>query len=483
MSAQRMSNADAAWLHMDRPTNLMVVNAVLWFDEPIDPIRATEILRTRLVERYPRFRQRVVEPRMRMGFPTWEDDPNFELSRHIHHLALPAPGDRRMLEELVSDLMMSPLDRTKPLWDTYLIDGYGDGMAMVSRMHHCIADGIALSRLLFSLTDSNPEAGIAPPEEERGGRTLLGSMLAPVRAGAHVAEAGMHQGLEVIAHPGEELPGLAARTGADARALAKLLLTTADAKTVLRGKLGVPRRVTWSDRMPLEEIKDIGHATGTTVNDVLIAAMTGALHRYLKRRHSLVDEIRTMVPFNLRPLDEPLPRELGNRFGLVYLALPVGINDPATRLSEVHLRMDRIKHSPEGVISYGILGVIGMTPPQIEQRLLDVFAQKTTAVMTNVPGPREPLYFAGTELAGVVGWVPAAGSIGIGMSIFSYNGGVTVGFQVDPGLVPDPEKIIEDYETELDALGRLVTRPLARGHSRTSRRSQRRVPERSAEPH
>lgn len=483
MSAQRMSNADAAWLHMDRPTNLMVVTSVLWFDEPVDLIRSREIIRTRLVERFPRFRQRVVEPRLGLGFPSWEDDPNFDLGRHVHHLALPAPGDRWMLEELVSDLMTTPLDRTKPLWDTYLIDGYGKGMALVSRMHHCIADGIALSRLLLSLTDSSPEAGIAPLEQEHGRRTLLGTVAAPVRAGAHLAEAGMHQGLEILAHPADELPGLAARTASDARALAKLLLTTADANTVLRGKLGVTRRVTWSDPMPLEEIKEIGHATGTTVNDVLIAAMTGALHRYLKRRSSLVDEIRTMVPFNLRPLDEPLPRELGNRFGLVYLPLPVGIKDPARRLAEVHLRMDRIKHSPEGMLSYGILGVIGMTPPQIEQRLLDVFAQKTTAVMTNVPGPREPLYFAGTELAGVVGWVPAAGSIGVGMSIFSYNGGVTVGFQVDPGLVPDPEKIIADYEAEVEALRRLVTRPAPRGHSRTARRGQRRAPEPAAEPH
>ena len=476
MSAQRMSNADAAWLHMDRPTNLMVVNSVLWFDEPVDLIRTREVIRTRLVERFPRFRQRVVEARLGLGLPTWEDDPNFELGRHIHHLALPAPGDRRTLEALVSDLMMSPLDRTKPLWDTYLIDGYGEGMALVTRMHHCIADGIALSRLLLSLTDSAPDAGIAPPKEERENRTLLDAMVAPVRAGAHLAETGLHQGLEILAHPADELPGLAARTGSDARALAKLLLTTADADTVLRGKLGVARRVTWSDRMPLEDIKEIGHATGTTVNDVLIAAMTGALHRYLKRHHSLVDEIRTMVPFNLRPLDEPLPRELGNRFGLVYLALPVGIKDPASRLSEVHLRMDRIKRSPEGMLSYGILSVIGMTPPQIEQRLLDVFAQKTTAVMTNVPGPREPLYLAGTELAGVVGWVPAAGSIGLGMSIFSYNGGVTVGFQVDPGLVPHPETIISDYETEVEALRQLTIRPRPKTRSRSKRRPERRTP-------
>ena len=162
MSAQRMSNADAAWLHMDRPTNLMVVNSVLWFDEPVDLIRTREVIAHRWSN------ASAISSARRggspgLGLPTWEDDPNFELDRHIHHLTLRRPGDRRTLEALVSDLMMSPLDRTKPLWDTYLIDGYGEGMALVTRMHHCIADGIALSRLLLSLTDSAPDAGIAPP--------------------------------------------------------------------------------------------------------------------------------------------------------------------------------------------------------------------------------------------------------------------------------------------------------------------------------
>jgi diacylglycerol O-acyltransferase / wax synthase len=457
MSAQRMNNADAAWLHMDRPTNLMVVNSVLWFDEPVDLERSKEVLAARLVARFPRFHQRIVEPQFGIGVPSWEDDPNFDLDRHIHHIALPAPGDKATLEKLVGDLMVTPLDRSKPLWDTYLVEGYGQGMAMISRMHHCIADGIALSRVLLSLTDAQPDAGIAPEEDHADGRGLLGSLAAPVKVGAHLAEAGVHEGIEILTHPASELTALAARGTAEGRALGKLLLTGSDAKTVFRGELGVARRVTWSERMPLDEIKAIGHATGTTVNDVLVAAMTGALHRYLSGRDSLVKEIRTMIPFNLRPLDKPLPRDLGNRFGLVYLTLPVGIADPAKRLVEVHQRMEAIKHSPESVLSYGILEVLGLTPPQIEQRLLDVFAQKVTAVMTNVPGPREPLYFAGTELAGVVGWVPAAGSIGMGMSIFSYNGGVTVGFQVDARLIPDPEKIIGDFEREVQALKELAT--------------------------
>ena len=457
MSAQRMSNADAAWLHMDRPTNLMVVNALLWFEEPVDAGRVREILRSRLVEPFPRFRQMVMEPRLGVGVPSWQDDRRFDLDRHVHHLAVPAPGDKRALEALVSDLVVSPLDRSKPLWDMYLIDGFGAGMAMLSRTHHCIADGIALSRVLLSLTDAHPDAGIAPARE-RTGRGVLGSIAAPVKAGGQVARAGVHEGIEILTHPSAELPALASRGTADAATLAKLLLTGSDAKTVLSAKLSVSRHVTWSERMPLDGIKAIGHATGTTVNDVLTTAMTGALHGYLLGRDSLVDEIRVMVPYNLRAPDDPLPRELGNRFGLVYLTLPVGITDPADRLAEVHRRMDAIKHSREGGLSYAILEAVGLTPHQIEQSLLDVFAQKTTAVLTNVAGPAEPVYFAGSKIAGVVPWVPAAGTIGMGINIFSYNGGVTVGLQVDAGLIPDPDTIIADYEREVDTLRKLAPR-------------------------
>jgi diacylglycerol O-acyltransferase len=449
-----MSNADAAWLHMDRPTNLMVVNALLWFEEPIDAERVKEILRSRFVEPFPRFRQLVSEPRLGIGVPSWENDPSFDLDRHVHHLVLPAPGDKRALEELVGELAARPLDRSKPLWDWYLVDGFGAGMAMIVRIHHCIADGIALSRVLLSLTDTHADAGIAP-RRDGAGRGRLGSIAAPVKAGARLAQAGVHEGIEILTHPSAELPALASRGTADAATLAKLLLTGSDAKTVLSAKPRVSRRVTWSERIPLDGIKAIGHATGTTVNDVLTAAMTGALRRYLLSRDSLVEEIRTTVPYNLRPPDEPLPRELGNRFGLVYLTLPVGIADPADRLAEVHRRMDAIKHSPEGGLSYAILETVGLTPRQIEQSVLDVFTQKTSAVLTNVQGPREPVYFAGSKIAGVVPWVPAAGTIGLGIDLFSYNGGVTVSLQVDAGLIPDPETIIADYEHEVEALRQL----------------------------
>jgi WS/DGAT/MGAT family acyltransferase len=468
MSKQRMSTADAAWLHMDRPTNLMVVNSVMWTGEPIDRDRARAIVEERLVDRFPRFSQRIAEPTLGLGVPSWEDDPDFDLDVHLHHLALPAPGGPAELQRLVADLMTQPLDRNKPLWHSYLVEGYGGGSAMITRIHHCIADGIALARLLLSLTDEEPGAGIAPPRPDAS-RPGPVEMLA---AGAHVAEAALHEGIELLNHPRAEGRNLAGTAIADGRALGKLLLTGSDAQSVLKGRLGVARRVTWSDGLPLERIKRIGHRAGATVNDVMLAAVTGALHGYLKERDALVDEIRVMVPFNLRALDKPLPRELGNRFGLVYLQLPVGIADRRARLAAVHEEMERIKRTPEGAVSYAILGAIGMTPLPLEQRIVDVFTTKATAVMTNVPGPRRPVYFAGAKVEGVLGWVPAGGDIGLGVSIFSYDGKITVGVQSDAGLVGDPEVIVARLEDELAALGRLrAPRPAAEARPRAAARA------------
>ncbi len=453
-----MHSADAAWLHMDRPTNLMVVNSVLWFDEPMDLDRGREVVRERLVEAFPRFRQRIVEPRAGVGLPYWEDDPNFDLDRHLHHIALPAPGDSRALQALVGDLMSSPLDRSKPLWDIYVIDGYGAGMAQMSRFHHSIADGIALARVLLSMTDQRPDAGIGSPARGPTDRGRLDGLTRPLAAGAHVIGAAANEGLELLAHPRSQLSGLVGTTAKDSRALAKLLLTPPEHENALRGRLGVRQTVSWSDRIALDDVKAIGRATGTTVNDVLVAATTGALRRYLIDRRSLVDELRAMVPFNLRPLDQPLPRDLGNQFGLVYLQLPVGIRGRRRRLAEVHRQMDAIKHSPEGAVSYGILGVIGLTPPQIERRLVDLFASKSSLILTNVPGPREPVYFAGTRVAGVIPWVPAGGSIALGVSIFSYAGRVTVGLRADAGIVSEPGAIIDAFEDELEKLAALTPR-------------------------
>ena len=335
---QRMPNADVAWLHMDRPTNLMVINSVMLFDSRLDAGRLREVIAERLIAPYPRFRGLVKESRLPLRGPSFETDPNFDLDRHLHHRGLPDPGDERALRELMSDLIATPLDHGKPLWDIYVLDRPGGGQALLVRMHHCIADGIALAQVMLGLTDTRPgrtparagpasarvkpavlagalEAATAVP------RAALGSAAGVALAARGVAEGALGEARELLASPARALE-LVEERAADARALAKLLLTPADAGSALRGELGVARTLAWTKQLDLEHVKAIAHAQGATVNDVLLAAVSGALRRHLRAEGEEPTEVRAFVPFNLRPLEEAIPEDLGNRFGLVFLTLP-----------------------------------------------------------------------------------------------------------------------------------------------------------------
>jgi WS/DGAT/MGAT family acyltransferase len=231
-----------------------------------------------------------------------------------------------------------------------------------------------------------------------------------------------------------------------------MLLTPADAVSAIKGDPGLRRRVAWGEPISLARVKRIAHAQGATVNDVLMAALSGALRHYLRERGSPVREIQAIVPFNLRPLDEPVPRELGNKFGLVFLPLPVGVSGSYRRLTEVHKRMGEIKASREGPVSYELLSAAGLTPEPVERRIVEVFTGKGTAIVTNVPGPPEPVYLAGAPVRRVLMWAPTSGHIGMSASIFSYRGEVTVGLMVDAALIPDPDEVVVQLERELAAL-------------------------------
>jgi diacylglycerol O-acyltransferase / wax synthase len=179
------------------------------------------------------------------------------------------------------------------------------------------------------------------------------------------------------------------------------------------------------------------------------------LRHYLQAHDSPVGEIQALVPFNLRPLDRPVPRELGNKFGLVLLPLPVGTSGSYRRLTAVHERMQAIKDGRQGAVSYGMLSLAGLAPQTLERRLVDLYSGKGTAVMTNVAGPSKPVYLAGTPVRSLLFWAPTSGHLGMSVSIFSYRGEVTVGLMVDAALVPDPDEVVTQFERELDALARL----------------------------
>jgi WS/DGAT/MGAT family acyltransferase len=316
------------------------------------------------------------------------------------------------------------------------------------RIHHSLADGIALTRVLLSLTDGQAEADEEVPAD---GSTdsMVGSLAA---AGANLARQGASQALR-LATPG----GMAETVGQGARATSVVrdLLTIDNPPNVLAGTPGIRKRIVWTHAVPLQPLKHVGKLADATLNDVLMSAVAGALHRYQVERHALPVDLVTMVPVNVRPLDKPLPRELGNQFALVFFTFPSSTPGLLARLAETKRRMDWLKSSPESVLTFGLITAIGFSTPVLERYVVNFFANKAIGVTTNVAGPREPRTMAGVPVTGVLGWVPGSGTQTVGVCIFTYAGTVRVGFMVDAGVVPDPEALLVAFEDEVDALVRL----------------------------
>jgi len=454
-----MADVDSAWLRMDDPTNLMVVTGLLVLDRPVSLARIRSLVEQRLL-RFPRFRQRVVGADVPVGTPVWSDDEALDLAYHVQEVALPPPGDEAALQALVSALMSRPLSIERPLWQFHLVPHYQGGSALVGRVHHCIGDGLALIYVMLAMSDDGPqppgaaEAGAA--ETDGGWDGLVGTIAAAASQAAALPVALLRQVAGVVSNP-ERMLQVTGQAAAGLGALGKLLLMDPDPPTALKGPLVTVKRAVWSRPLPLAEVKRIGRVTGATINDVLIAAVSGALRRYLAARGPTPAadlSIRAVVPVNLRPIEQA--HLLGNQFGLVFLSLPVGLEDPLDRVFEVRRRMTAIKRSPEAYLAFQILRAIGMAPRQIFDLVVELFGRKATAVMTNVVGPRERLVMAGVPLRQAMFWVPCAGRLGLGISVLSYAGDVWIGLNADAHVIPDPETILQGFDAEIRALAALV---------------------------
>jgi WS/DGAT/MGAT family acyltransferase len=463
-AAERMSRVDTAWLRMDSDVNLMMIVGI-WLVTPalqIGPVR--DRIGAKLLQ-YDRFRQKAL---VDATGAHWAFDDDFDLDNHVVETRLErrkGETERHALQRLCGRLATVPLDHTRPLWQFHFIGHYEGGSAMIARIHHCIADGIALTAVMQSLTDG----GNDPPKRRRpagdghahgdAGDWLTDAVLKPLTditvkaigvTGDRVARS-----MEALSHPQQPLAGSIdmARTGVQiASDVAALALMPDDSPTRLKGHGNGHKVVAWNEPVPLSDVKTISKGLNCSINDVLLSCAAGAIGQYL--RHQGDDptgkEIRAMVPVNLRPVEKAW--QLGNRFGLVPLVLPIGIENPIERVYAVRRRMDELKGSYQPLLAFGILAVTGLFIKPVQDAVLNMFARKATAVMTNVPGPAEPLRFCGATLRQNIFWVPASGDIGVGVSILSYAGGVQFGLITDEKLCPQPQQIIDRFEPEFEKL-------------------------------
>lgn len=453
-----MSKVDTAWLRMEQPSNLMMITGIIGLEDEVDYERLLKTIEQRFLT-FDRFRQKAVDG---ASGAYWEIDEDFDLKSHVRRVALPGKADEEELRILVAHLASSPLNHARPLWQFHLVENFEKGPVLICRIHHCIADGIALVQVFLSLTDDSPTAPPAPadPEQWRERRAaespVFQRLLEPAKEGidmaVHLGQRAIEEGVSLLQDPARA-SRYAHEAGELAGELAHALALPADPRTRLKGRLSPRKEVAWAEPLPLDEVKSVGKAFGCTVNDVLIACASGALRRYLLECGGNGDteaDIRATVPVNLRPLEHA--HELGNHFGLVFLDLPISIENPLERLYVVNDRMTELKSSRQAAVTFGVLAALGMGPSALQKPILDLLSEKASAVLTNVPGPQKPLYLAGSMMRSLMFWVPQNGSIGAGISILSYNGQVFFGLITDRRRIPDPQAIIDRFRPEFDKL-------------------------------
>ncbi len=479
-TVERMSKVDTAWLRMDSPSNLMMIIGV-WIIKPGVTYRAVcDRIEDRLLK-YPRFSQRV---QLDATGASWVTDNNFRIKRHVLREKLPASAKKHPEQELqqrLGELAVQPLDARYPLWDFRLVEHFDGGSALLVRIHHCIADGLALISVIQTLVDG----GTDPPQRAAHGthphgweaaedwmsHTLIEPLTVAAIKALEVAGDGAVHAFEAIGDPRNVLEkwlesGLSKGKAGSAdvarlvyqvlRDGAALALMADDSPTRLKGVPGVVKRVAWCRPLPLDEVRAVSKALRCSINDVLLACVAGAMAQYLKGFGDAVlgKEVRAMVPVNLRPMSQAY--KLGNQFGLAPVVLPLGLDNPIERVYEVRRRMSELKGSMQPLMAFAMLAIAGVLIKPAQDAMLNLFSKKTTAVMTNVPGPREKMKFCGATLDQALFWVPQSGSVGLGVSILSYGGGVQFGLISDTTLCPDPQAIIDQFGPEFEKLSLLT---------------------------
>lgn len=443
MTVTRMASADGAWLGIDAPDNLMMVTAVLRLRGPVDWARFADVVQARIVARYPTFRRRALRAAGRLGQSVWSDDPNFDLTDHVVPGALVADSESD-LADVVSDLLATPLDMTRSPWQFHLVDGPMGNSTVVARLHHCIADGIALASVLLSLTD-DPDGQTA--DEKTAAAETAAAAAEPVAADMAAAD-----------NPAAPVagPGLLHHVWSRVRlgfgvvvTVLRILTFSRDPRTSLHARLGTGKVAAWTRPIEIDRLKDIGRTYGVTLNDVLLAVTAGALRRYLLAHDEPPHDLRIFMPVNLRPQGRPVSAALGNHFGLVFLTLPISQADPERRVRAVHERTRRLKAGQQAAATFVMLRTVGVAPRWAQRLSAQLLGAKSSAVVTNARGPSESVTLAGAPVAGVMFWVPQTGSVGLGLSVLSYAGTVTVGIAADRNVVGEPSALAEAMEAEV----------------------------------
>ncbi|HEY7948055.1 MAG TPA: wax ester/triacylglycerol synthase family O-acyltransferase [Acidimicrobiales bacterium] len=455
-----MSPLDASFLHVEDSVSHMHIASVGVFEGP-SPAFADIVARVRAkLPLVPRYRQVVRFVPFDLGRPVWVDDPHFNIDYHIRHTALPAPGGEGELRKLVGRVMSQPLDRTRPLWEIWVVEGLdGGNWALLSKTHHAMVDGVSGTDIMAAIFDLSPSVPVGEPDAWEPAPAPTPLTLAreavvdlvrnpyeqfrAVRASTRVPRQALHQAVEVTR-------GLSAMAG----------LVRPTPVSSLNGPIGPHRRYGWASTS-VDDIKAVRKSLSGTFNDVVLAAITNGFRQLLLARGETVDRVvRTLVPVSVRPRDTT-GRAVGdgtfeNKVSAMFAELPVGIDDPVHRLHAITAQMDGLKESKQAVAGEALTSMTGFAPPMLlalGMRLATRVAQRNVnTITTNVPGPQMPLYVAGSRMLKAYPYVPLAGQIRIGVAIFSYDGQVNFGVTGDHDTTEDLDVMCAGIEGGMQRL-------------------------------
>ena len=480
----RLSAIDASFLHQEKQSSHMHVGALVIFEGPApshDEFAAHIESRLRLV---PRYRQKLAVPRFEMGRPFWVDDPSFNIDYHVRHTALPQPGSDDQLRQLAGRIFSQRLDRTKPLWEVWLIQGFEGGkFAVISKTHHALVDGVAgvdIATVLFDLQPVPPEvteedkwmASPMPSDVDLMAEGIKGLVRTPL------AVAG--RALGALGSPGRSLEQ--AREAAEGIGEVVWAGMNPAPDVPLNVPIGPHRRVRWVQSR-LSDFKEIKDELGGTVNDAVLAVVAGALGRWLRTRGVRTEglELRALVPVSIRAHDER--GALGNRIAAMRGPLPVYVKDPVERLRQVQEGMGNLKQSKQALGAEVIAGLTDFAPPTLlaQASRLNFSTRLFNLIVTNVPGPQFPLYLLGREMLEIVPIAFLPEDHALAIAIMSYNGKVDFGLLGDYDAMSDLEafgSMLEEALAELLAEARARTKASARsnGVKKTSPQGARRAP-------
>jgi diacylglycerol O-acyltransferase / wax synthase len=452
----RLTGLDSSFLHLERDSAHMHVAGCMVFEgeAPAYDQRVDQIMsRLHLV---PRYRQRLAYVPFNQGRPVWIDDPHFNVGFHVRHTALPSPGGDEQLKRLAGRVFSQALDRSRPLWEIWLVEGLSEArFGLLSKTHHALVDGISGVDIATVLFDTSPDPlPVAPPDHDWVPRPLPSGvqLLADALLERATVPGEIVRGVNATLRGPRHVAGRAARALGGVGAMARVGLQAAPTSS-LNVRIGPHRRFTWVQG-DLRQFKAIKNALGGTVNDVVLASVAGALGRYLRMHGEATDDtvLRAMVPVSVRADVER--GALGNRVAAMWAPLPVGITDPVQRLLTISRDMEGIKSSGQAVGAQVLTELTGFAPPTIMAQAARLQARQRmfNLVVTNVPGPQFPLYMLGRQLEAMYPMVPLAENQALGVAIMSYNGQLNFGLNADFDALPDLEALADELRAAMEEL-------------------------------